>query len=201
MNDVLNLAKSIKDFTYNNDCKPTEYFNSITQIKDGFIIDFSFNGMKHYKITKNKITDKSGLQIDVDVAYFNLDMLFDLIQKNLYTFNIHQIDEAIEYKALKNDLMELVNKSATEQNINSKEFIKKWVDENSIPPKKKEQTVTLEGLIQDTDIFEFYLKHKDDIDKLLKKDGFFNEKGNINGLYEFSIDGTKRAVWLCLSEM
>jgi hypothetical protein len=201
MNDLHNLAREIKDFTYNNEVSQNEYFNSITETKDGYIVDFTFNGDKYYIITKDKITDRDGIEKSVDEAYYNMDMLYNMIQTYLYSFNINQIDEAIEFQVLKNDLMELVKKSSQTQNVDTNDFITDWVNENSTPPKKTEKTVTLEGLIQDEDIFDFYLKHKEDIDKFLVKDGFFTKNQGVRGLYEYVIDGTKQAILLCLSEM
>jgi len=195
--DIYNLARQIKDFTYNNDVKENEYFKSIIQTKDGYVIEFSFNGDKKYTIKKDKVTNKDGVEIPVDEAYYNLDMLFNMIKTYLNSYNIQQIDEAMEFEALKNDLMVLVEKSAKMQNLKTDEFIKNWVDENSTP-EKTEKTVTLEGLIQDEDIFDFYLKHKEDVDKLLEKDGYFGRNQGVRGLYEYVIDGTKQAIFLSL---
>lgn len=367
--DLLNLAREIQDFTYNNDVTSTDYFKSIIETKDGYIVDFSFNGDKKYTIKKDNVLNKDGVEISIDGAYYNLDMLFNMIKTYLNSYNIQQIDEskgfnkekfiefykelcksekieplpikfgpvaklggvliynsitknplyikfdvnkvpdiefalyhemahqiclikykypghdskfkkefnrlndkymygdlsmkymkmvyeavensnddfskmtqeelkrkksklltkafkmfsnspaqlkvrkeideigkyikvneAMEFEALKNELMSLVEKSAKMQNLKTDEFIKNWVDENSIPPKKTEKTVTLEGLIQDEDILDFYLKFRENVDSVLKKNGFFNNNPNTNGLYEYVIDGTKQAIFLCLSE-
>jgi len=93
INDVNNLCREIKDFTYNNDCTPTEYFKSIISVKDGYVVDFSFNGDKTYKITNKKITNKDGVEITPDEAFYNLDMLFKNIQIGINSWNIQQMDE------------------------------------------------------------------------------------------------------------
>ena len=92
MNDLFNLVRQIKDFVYNNDVQPTDYFKSILKNEDGFIIDFSVNGHKVYYI-KNKKVIQNGIEISIDEAYYNLDVLFNMIQTYLYSFDIQQIDE------------------------------------------------------------------------------------------------------------
>lgn len=196
INDLHNLARQIKDFTYNNDSNPTEYFKSIEETKDGFVIDFSFDGDKTYEITKKKVTNK-GYDISIDEAYKNLDLLFNMIQTYSQSYNIQQIDEATEFKGLEKDLMDLVEKSAGD--LSTDKFIKKWVYENHDPDREK--TVTLEGFIQDEDKFDFYLKHRDDIDNLLKNIGFFKNNNYQNSLYGYLIEGTDEAVYYVMAQM
>ena len=55
----------------------------------------------------------------------------------------------------------------------------------------------INGLINDSDIWDFYIKYKDNIDELLNKDGFYEkspEELNIFSLYDYIIEGTKEAV-------
>ena len=199
LTDVLNLAREIKDFTYNNDCQPTEIFKSIEKTKDGYVIDFSFNGDKKYTITSKKITDKDGIEISPNQAYMNLDMFYNNLQLSINSWNIQQIDESVKYKGLKDDLMEYVKKSSKGKD---QEFIKKWVEESK--NENEEKTVTLEGLIQDIDLYEFYLRYKEDIDNILKKEGYFEdhqEHKNVSGLNDYVINGTKKAISLCMKEM
>jgi hypothetical protein len=199
LTDVLNLAREIKDFTYNNDCQPTEIFRSIEKTKDGYIIDFSFNGDEKYTITSKKITDKNGIEISPNQSYMNLDMFYNNLQLSINSWNIQQIDESVKYQGLVDGLMEFVKKSS---NGKDQEFIRKWVDENS--NEEKEKTVTLEGLIQDVDLYDFYLKHKEDIDNILKDNGYFQEHKehqNVSGLNDYVIDGTKEAIKFCMKEI
>lgn len=93
IDDVNKLVREIKDFTYNNDAKSTDYFKSVKEIEDGFIVDFNVDGDKTYKITNKKVTD-GGVEISTDEAYYYLDMLFNMIQTFLYSFNIQQMDES-----------------------------------------------------------------------------------------------------------
>lgn len=62
---------------------------------------------------------------------------------------------------------------------------------------KNPEDVKIEGLINDSDIYEFYLKWRNDIDEILSDVKFFDENPNdVNafGLYEYVIRGTERAI-------
>lgn len=55
----------------------------------------------------------------------------------------------------------------------------------------------IEGLINDSDIYEFYLKHRNDVDEVLSDIKFFDEvptEINAFGLYEYVLRGTERAI-------
>lgn len=55
----------------------------------------------------------------------------------------------------------------------------------------------IEGLINDNEIYEFYLKWRNDIDSLLNEINYFNEspiENDVFGLYDYVIDGTEKAI-------
>lgn len=55
----------------------------------------------------------------------------------------------------------------------------------------------IEGLINDSDVYEFYLMWRNDIDDILSAVNFFDEipsEMKVFSLYEYIIKGTKRAV-------
>lgn len=55
----------------------------------------------------------------------------------------------------------------------------------------------IEGLINDSDIYDFYLKNRNDIDEILNGIKFFDEVPtdlNSFSLYDYVIKGTERAV-------
>jgi hypothetical protein len=55
----------------------------------------------------------------------------------------------------------------------------------------------IEGLINDSDIYDFYLKWRNDIDEILNDINFFDEvptENNTFGLYDCVIKGTERAI-------
>ena len=57
--------------------------------------------------------------------------------------------------------------------------------------------VKVNGLIENNDLYNFYLKFQNDIDTLLKDDGFFNiapQTNSIFSLYDYIIEGTKKSI-------
>jgi hypothetical protein len=61
---------------------------------------------------------------------------------------------------------------------------------------KNPEDIKVEGFINDSDIYEFYLKWRNDIDEILSDLNFFDEvptENNAFGLYEYVIKGTQKA--------
>ena len=61
---------------------------------------------------------------------------------------------------------------------------------------KNSEDVKVEGFINDSDIYDFYLKFRNDIDEILNNIKFYDESPtevNAFGLYEYVIKGTERA--------
>ena len=61
---------------------------------------------------------------------------------------------------------------------------------------KNPEDVKVEGFINDSDIYEFYLKFRNDVDEILNNIKFYDEaptEVNAFGLYEYVIKGTERA--------
>ena len=70
--------------------------------------------------------------------------------------------------------------------------------------KKNPDDVKIESLINDSEIYEFYLKWRNDIDELLNDVNFFDEvptEINAFGLYEYVIKGTERAIKECVKSI
>lgn len=62
---------------------------------------------------------------------------------------------------------------------------------------KEPEKFKIEGLINDSDIYDFYLKYRNDIDEILNDVKFYDEvpsEINVFGLYDYIITGTNRAV-------
>lgn len=62
---------------------------------------------------------------------------------------------------------------------------------------KNPEDVKIEGFINDSDIYDFYLKWRNEIDEILNNIKFFSEiPTDINafGLYEYVIKGTERSM-------
>ena len=61
---------------------------------------------------------------------------------------------------------------------------------------KNSEDVKVEGFINDSDVYDFYLKFRNDVDEILNNIKFYDESPtevNAFGLYEYVIKGTERA--------
>lgn len=61
---------------------------------------------------------------------------------------------------------------------------------------KNPEDIKIEGFINDSDVYDFYLKWRNDIDEILSDLNYFDEvptENNAFGLYEYVIKGTQKA--------
>ncbi len=95
-----------------------------------------------------------------------------------------------ENKDLKSAVIEKIIKSLkTEEKDVFDEFVEAYIKDDS-----KNQ---IEGLINDSDVYEFYLSYRNEIDELLSDINFYDEKpSEINSfsLYDYLVKGTQRAI-------
>ena len=100
-----------------------------------------------------------------------------------------------EYKDLKTDLLDYMNETLEEtsdENVKNEDLIR-FIDEYVSTGKESN---SLDGLIEDNDVFNFYLKHQSDIDELLNKTEYLSKPpvdNNVFSLYDIIMDGTKEA--------
>lgn len=101
-----------------------------------------------------------------------------------------------EYKDLKTDLLDYMNETLEEtsdENVKNEDLIR-FIDEYVSTGKESN---SLDGLIEDNDVFNFYLKHQSDIDELLNKTEYLSKPpvdNNVFSLYDIIMDGTKEAI-------
>lgn len=94
-----------------------------------------------------------------------------------------------KYTELKDEVKSLIESTIEKAGGEYKSFIDKFI--------KSPEDVKIEGLINDSDIYDFYLKYRNDIDELLNNIKYFDEipsESNTFGLYDYIINGTERAV-------
>ena len=114
-----------------------------------------------------------------------------------YTQFIKEADETVENKPtdsskfteIKEELKSMIEKTIEKSGGEYKSFVDSFV--------KNPTDVKIEGLINDSDIYDFYLKWRNDIDEILNDSNFFDEvPSEINsfGLYDYMIKGTQRAI-------
>jgi hypothetical protein len=96
-------------------------------------------------------------------------------------------------KDIKEDIVTYIQKTINSND--TKVFIEKL---DSIIREPEESTI--DGLTQDADIYEFYLKYRNDLDEILNQEGFFEDlqdfqkNNNCISLYDFVVKGTKSAI-------
>ena len=94
-----------------------------------------------------------------------------------------------KYTELKDEVKSMIEKTIEKSGGDFESFKDKFV--------KSPEDTKIEGFINDSDIYEFYLKFRNDIDELLNDVKYFDEvpsESNTLGLYDYIISGTERAV-------
>lgn len=98
-----------------------------------------------------------------------------------------------KYLSLKRGVLLLIDGSLDEtqkkEMVNVQNYLSD-IEKNGV------DNVKMNGFIEDSDVQNFYLKYKNDIDMLLKDKGYFTDKiaPNIYSLYDIMSNGTKKAV-------
>lgn len=91
---------------------------------------------------------------------------------------------------LKDDLNRMIEDSVNTSDIKTKEdFIESYL--------KDDTDTEIVGLINDSDVYEFYLKYRVEIDELLLNMNYYDESpasANVFGLYDYIVHSTKVAV-------
>jgi hypothetical protein len=94
------------------------------------------------------------------------------------------------YTDLQDDLKEMIEKSLkTSDEKTLEDFIDAYLRDS--------EKTQIEGLINDSDIYEFYLKYRNNIDEILSQINFYGEKPSDMdsfSLYDYIIVGTKKAI-------
>lgn len=98
-----------------------------------------------------------------------------------------------KYLELKKDLSELINITLEESDLKTvtEDDVKKFMEEYL---ESSDGVEMIDELIEDNDIFNFYLKHQSDFDELLNDVGYMGKSPEENGvfsLYDVVINGTK----------
>lgn len=95
-----------------------------------------------------------------------------------------------KYSDIKQDVSDMIEKSLkTSDKKTIQDFIEAYI--------KSPEDTQIEGLINDSDVYEFYLKYRNDIDEILSEIKFYDEKPsemNVFGVYEYIIKATQKAI-------
>lgn len=114
--------------------------------------------------------------------------------KNFKGFMVREAEgaetaDASKYTELKGEIKSMIEKTIEKSGGEYSQFVDSFA--------KNPEDVKIEGLINDSDIYDFYLKYRNDIDELLNDLKFFgNAPSAVNaiGLYDYLIKGTQKAV-------
>lgn len=95
-----------------------------------------------------------------------------------------------KYSELRSEISELIQNSLKTEDV-------KTVDDFISAFLKNPEESQIEGLINSSDIYDFYLKWRDDIDTILSDVRFYDEipsELKVFSLYDYVIAGTKKAI-------
>ena len=99
-------------------------------------------------------------------------------------------ETTVDFSDLKEEVSSLIEKSLkTSDNQTKEDFIQAFI--------KDPEETQIEGLISDSDVYEFYLKYRNEIDEMLSGINFYDEVPSEMGsfsLYDYIIKGTNKAV-------
>ena len=96
--------------------------------------------------------------------------------------------DSSKFKEVIDEIKSMVDKTIEKSGGEFDSFIKSFI--------KNSDDIKVEKFINDSDIYEFNLKWRNDIDEILSDINFFDERpteNNAFGLYEYVIKGTQKA--------
>lgn len=104
---------------------------------------------------------------------------------------IKKFTEAIEidkFKEVTDDILSLIEKTVEKEQGEDKikNFISLYI--------KNPTDTKIEGLIEDSQIYNFYKKYRNQIDECLKQVKFFDQPADVSRLYDYVIKGTNFAI-------
>jgi len=106
-----------------------------------------------------------------------------------FTNLIKEADDPSKYTEVTDEVKKMIEGTIERSGGEFKSFVESFI--------KNPEEVKIEGLINDSDIYDFYLKYRNQIDEVLNSVKFYGETPesmNIFGLYDFIIKGTLRSV-------
>ena len=100
---------------------------------------------------------------------------------------IKSLDDS-KYTEVKEEINKMIENTIQKSGGELKSFIESF--------EKNPEDVKVEGFINDSDIYDFYLKFRNDVDEILNNIKLYDDSPtevNAFGLYEYVIKGTERA--------
>jgi hypothetical protein len=106
-----------------------------------------------------------------------------------FTTLIKESDDPSKYTEVTDEVKKMIEGTIEKSGGEFKSFVESFI--------KNPDDVKIEGLINDSDIYDFYLKYRNQIDEVLNSIKFYGETPesmNVFGLYDFIIKGTQKAI-------
>lgn len=110
---------------------------------------------------------------------------------------IDVLNTSEEYLDIQEELMDMVDNTISSDDTDLKvETIKSFIEDNN---------TTIIGLVNDSDVFDFYMKHRTVIDRVLSDTDHFSKSpetvGTFDSVYEYIIVSTKVGVQELFKQM
>lgn len=107
-----------------------------------------------------------------------------------------------DYKEIQEDILEHINDTLSDIDDEYKmSDLRNFIDDYIVDGKDSDK---INGLIEDTDLSNFYHKHQTIIDAFLNEDGYLEDSPKEHqsfGLHEIMIDGTKYTIFKMIEKI
>jgi hypothetical protein len=113
-----------------------------------------------------------------------------ILKFNNYINEDLDVSTSNKYTDLKEEVKEMIKKSLKSEDD---KLYKDFIDASIKNPEETQ----IEGLINDSDVYEFYLKWRNDIDEVLSDINYYDEVPSelkVFSLYDYLIKGTLKSV-------
>jgi len=121
------------------------------------------------------------------VLFRNLGLIYRIMKARLKKFT--EAIEANKFQEVIDEIKSMIEKTIEKSGGVLNMFIDSYI--------KNPDEVKIEGLINDSDIYDFYLKYRNQIDECLKDIKFYDKTATEVGafsLYEYVIKGTNTSI-------
>jgi len=121
------------------------------------------------------------------VFFRNLGLIYTIMKTRLKKFT--EAIEANKFQEVIDEIKSMIEKTIEKSGGELNMFIESYI--------KSPDEVKIEGLINDSDIYDFYLKYRNQVDECLKDIKFYDQTATEVGafsLYEYVIKGTNTSI-------
>jgi len=113
-----------------------------------------------------------------------------------FTNYLKENNETSDYSELLNEVRQMIEETIETSGGEFNAFIEEYL--------QNDNDVKIQGLINDSDIYEFYLKWKNEIDEILSESKHFNKtpaEFNTFGIYEYLVESTLESISIVVKKL